>query len=155
METPARPNYTNQIEENSKVPAAFVYENRGKYTDNKSSEECVLLTSESKGGLSHPRALLFLGLWYIFSGCTLFLNKYILSYMEGDPTILGNLFIYLPAYKIYTYTHTYKNIYIFIYRDENHLYIALIKTLVQKMLNNFMLLVIQQKTILIVMFIDA
>ncbi|KAK0167090.1 hypothetical protein PV327_004533 [Microctonus hyperodae] len=52
-------------------------------------ETNVLLATESKGGLSHPRALLFLGLWYIFSGCTLFLNKYILSYMNGDPTILG------------------------------------------------------------------
>ncbi|CAG5104140.1 Similar to Slc35e2a: Solute carrier family 35 member E2A (Mus musculus) [Cotesia congregata] len=66
----------------------FVYEHRMKHLD-KPSEDTVLLTGESKGGLSHPRALLFLGLWYIFSGCTLFLNKYILSYMEGDPTILG------------------------------------------------------------------
>lgn len=50
----------------------------------------IILTSNSKGGLANPRAFLFLILWYIFSGCTLFLNKYILSYMEGDPTILGN-----------------------------------------------------------------
>ncbi|KAK9501117.1 hypothetical protein O3M35_002222 [Rhynocoris fuscipes] len=42
-----------------------------------------------KAGLCTCRALFFLGLWYIFSGCTLFLNKYILSYMEADPTLLG------------------------------------------------------------------
>jgi hypothetical protein len=41
------------------------------------------------GGLTSARALLFLLLWYIFSGCTLFLNKYILTYMKGDPTMLG------------------------------------------------------------------
>ena len=53
----------------------------------------TILASDNKGGLANPRALLFLTLWYIFSGCTLFLNKYILSYMEGDPTILGNHWI--------------------------------------------------------------
>lgn len=35
------------------------------------------------------RALIFLLLWYFFSGCTLFLNKYILTYLDGNPTILG------------------------------------------------------------------
>ncbi|XP_014209480.1 solute carrier family 35 member E2-like [Copidosoma floridanum] len=49
----------------------------------------VINTSDSKSGLASSRAILFLILWYIFSGCTLFLNKYILSYMEGNPTILG------------------------------------------------------------------
>lgn len=43
----------------------------------------------SKEGLFNVRAVFFLVLWYFFSGCTLFLNKYILSYMKGDPTILG------------------------------------------------------------------
>lgn len=52
----------------------------------------ILMTTEKKGGLGNPRALLFLVLWYVFSGCTLFLNKYILSYMGGDPTILGEFF---------------------------------------------------------------
>ncbi|XP_073976560.1 solute carrier family 35 member E2B-like [Rhodnius prolixus] len=42
-----------------------------------------------KAGLCTCRALLFLTLWYLFSGCTLFLNKYILSYMQADPTLLG------------------------------------------------------------------
>lgn len=43
----------------------------------------------TKEGLFNVRAIFFLILWYFFSGCTLFLNKYILSYMKGDPTILG------------------------------------------------------------------
>lgn len=43
----------------------------------------------SKEGLLNVRAIFFLVLWYFFSGCTLFLNKYILSYMKGDPTVLG------------------------------------------------------------------
>uniref|UniRef100_A0A0A9Z2H3 Solute carrier family 35 member E2B n=1 Tax=Lygus hesperus TaxID=30085 RepID=A0A0A9Z2H3_LYGHE len=42
-----------------------------------------------KGGLLNCRALFFLVLWYFFSGCTLFLNKYILSYMDADPALLG------------------------------------------------------------------
>ncbi|MPC98372.1 Solute carrier family 35 member E2 [Portunus trituberculatus] len=39
-------------------------------------------------GLRHPRALVFLSLWYIFSGFTLFLNKYILTYQKADPHVL-------------------------------------------------------------------
>ncbi len=37
----------------------------------------------------HPKAVLFLVLWYFWSGCTLFLNKYVVFYMKGDPTFLG------------------------------------------------------------------
>lgn len=48
--------------------------------------------SDSRG-LCNFRAFFFLILWYIFSGCTLFLNKYILSYMNGDPTVLGKFTI--------------------------------------------------------------
>jgi len=47
------------------------------------------ISINSKEGLFNVRAIFFLVLWYFFSGCTLFLNKYILSYMKGDPTILG------------------------------------------------------------------
>lgn len=39
-------------------------------------------------GLQHPRAISFLVLWYIFSGITLFLNKYILTYQKADPHVL-------------------------------------------------------------------
>ncbi|XP_014290559.1 solute carrier family 35 member E2A [Halyomorpha halys] len=44
---------------------------------------------DNKGGLLNCRAFFFLILWYFFSGCTLFMNKYILEYMEADPTLLG------------------------------------------------------------------
>lgn len=39
-------------------------------------------------GLRHPRAILFLILWYLFSAVTLFLNKYILTYQKADPYFL-------------------------------------------------------------------
>ncbi|XP_041377214.1 solute carrier family 35 member E2A-like [Gigantopelta aegis] len=42
-----------------------------------------------KLGLLNVRAFVFLLLWYFFSFCTLFLNKYILSTLKGDPTLLG------------------------------------------------------------------
>lgn len=65
-------------------------------------EDVIVLTNDTKGGLLNPRALLFLTLWYVFSGCTLFLNKYILSYMEGDPTILGKWHLfYFDIYSLY------------------------------------------------------
>ena len=51
------------------------------------------LPLSSKEGLFNVRAMFFLILWYFFSGCTLFLNKYILSYMKGDPAVLGMLFM--------------------------------------------------------------
>lgn len=44
---------------------------------------------DAKGGLLNCRAFFFLILWYFFSGCTLFMNKYILEYMQADPTLLG------------------------------------------------------------------
>lgn len=45
---------------------------------------------ESDLGVWSPRALLCLTLWFFFSFCTLFLNKYILSLLEGEPSVLGN-----------------------------------------------------------------
>lgn len=45
--------------------------------------------NNSKTGLLNFRAIIFLLLWYVFSGCTLFLNKYILKYLDGNPWILG------------------------------------------------------------------
>ncbi|EFB20680.1 hypothetical protein PANDA_013770, partial [Ailuropoda melanoleuca] len=44
---------------------------------------------ESDLGVWSPRALLCLTLWFFFSFCTLFLNKYILSLLEGEPSVLG------------------------------------------------------------------
>lgn len=44
---------------------------------------------ESDLGVWSPRALACLALWFCFSFCTLFLNKYILSLLEGEPGMLG------------------------------------------------------------------
>lgn len=34
--------------------------------------------------------LLYIVLWYFFSATTLFLNKYIISFQDGDAMLLGN-----------------------------------------------------------------
>ncbi|XP_020493843.1 solute carrier family 35 member E2A [Labrus bergylta] len=44
---------------------------------------------EAESGVWNWRSLTYLGLWYCFSFCTLFLNKYILSLLEGEPSMLG------------------------------------------------------------------
>uniref|UniRef100_A0A8C2L5Y1 Solute carrier family 35 member E2B n=1 Tax=Cyprinus carpio TaxID=7962 RepID=A0A8C2L5Y1_CYPCA len=44
---------------------------------------------EAQAGVWSSRALSYLTLWYFFSFCTLFLNKYILSLLEGEPSMLG------------------------------------------------------------------
>ncbi|XP_028849580.1 solute carrier family 35 member E2A [Denticeps clupeoides] len=44
---------------------------------------------EADSGVWNTRSLTYLGLWYFFSFCTLFLNKYILSLLEGEPSMLG------------------------------------------------------------------
>lgn len=44
---------------------------------------------ESDLGVWSSRALAYLTLWFFFSFCTLFLNKYILSLLEGEPSMLG------------------------------------------------------------------
>ena len=56
--------------------------------------------ANTKEGLQHPRAVLFLVLWYIFSAGTLFLNKHMLSFDELNPFVLckytsGKHFLYL------------------------------------------------------------
>lgn len=58
----------------------------------KSHSEIFTMSDNTGQGLFDVRALFFLVLWYFFSGCTLFLNKYILTYMNGDPTLLGKCF---------------------------------------------------------------
>lgn len=50
-----------------------------------------LPSEKPSAGLTSIRAIIFLLLWYFFSGCTLFLNKYILTYQNGNPTVLGKL----------------------------------------------------------------
>ncbi|XP_061592659.1 solute carrier family 35 member E2A-like [Cololabis saira] len=49
--------------------------------------ETTLIEAES--GVLNWRSLTYLLLWYFFSFCTLFLNKYILSLLEGEPSMLG------------------------------------------------------------------
>ncbi|XP_021511321.1 solute carrier family 35 member E2B isoform X3 [Meriones unguiculatus] len=44
---------------------------------------------ESDLGVWSSRAVIYLTLWFFFSFCTLFLNKYILSLLEGEPSMLG------------------------------------------------------------------
>ncbi|XP_067826521.1 solute carrier family 35 member E2A [Heptranchias perlo] len=44
---------------------------------------------ESNSGVWSAKAMIYLSLWYIFSFCTLFLNKYILTLLEGEPGTLG------------------------------------------------------------------
>lgn len=57
-------------------------------TENNVKKETIP-SEKSKAGLTSIRAITFLLLWYFFSGCTLFLNKYILTYQNGNPTVLG------------------------------------------------------------------
>ncbi|XP_027022775.2 solute carrier family 35 member E2A-like [Tachysurus fulvidraco] len=44
---------------------------------------------EADSGVWNSKSLAYLILWYFFSFCTLFLNKYILSLLEGEPSVLG------------------------------------------------------------------
>ncbi|XP_068096666.1 solute carrier family 35 member E2B [Hyperolius riggenbachi] len=44
---------------------------------------------ESDLGVCNSRALIYLTLWFFFSFCTLFLNKYILTLLEAEPSMLG------------------------------------------------------------------
>ncbi|CAG6021152.1 unnamed protein product [Menidia menidia] len=44
---------------------------------------------ETESGVWNWRSLSYLGLWFFFSFCTLFLNKYILSLLQGEPSMLG------------------------------------------------------------------
>ncbi|KAJ8021384.1 Solute carrier family 35 member E2 [Holothuria leucospilota] len=46
---------------------------------------------EKRDSLLSSRAIAYLVLWYFFSFCTLFLNKYILSHLGGEPSMLGSV----------------------------------------------------------------
>ena len=64
----------------------------------KSKDKESALDNVNKGntGLWSARAMLFIFLWYFFSALTLFLNKYILSTMHGDPVLLSKLSFFKP-----------------------------------------------------------
>ncbi len=52
---------------------------------------------EAESGVWNWRSMTYMGLWYFFSFCTLFLNKYILSLLEGEPSMLGKEWKYIPC----------------------------------------------------------
>ncbi|XP_048470879.1 solute carrier family 35 member E2A [Rhincodon typus] len=60
---------------------------------------------ESNSGVWSVKAMMYLSLWYFFSFCTLFLNKYILTLLEGEPGVLGAVQILtttvIGCFKIY------------------------------------------------------
>lgn len=56
-----------------------------------------IIPDDADQGLCNIRAIVFLALWYLFSFSTLFLNKYILSYLKGDPTVLGTVQLLMTA----------------------------------------------------------
>ena len=56
-------------------------------------------------GLWNIRAFTFLILWYIFSACTLFLNKYILTTLHGDPTLLGEFWSFYSSLMVVTHVY--------------------------------------------------
>lgn len=65
------------------------------HSDSLSGEQVLKITVtettviEAESGVCNWRSMIYLGLWYFFSFCTLFLNKYILSLLEGEPSMLG------------------------------------------------------------------
>lgn len=42
-------------------------------------------------GLNSPIAIFLMILWYMFSAFNLFMNKYVISYLNGEPALLGML----------------------------------------------------------------
>jgi len=76
-----------------KTDCAETRENKDSDFENKTATK--EMGSESGGGsntdlgLCNVLAIWYLVLWYFFSGCTLFLNKYILTSLSGDPALLG------------------------------------------------------------------
>ena len=74
------------------------------FTQQVKEEVCLIKDSAEDGiktitreGLQHPRAVIFLLLWYIFSAGTIFLNKYILSFQNLDPYLFVWVF-HPPSY---------------------------------------------------------
>lgn len=65
------------------------------HSDSMTGEQVLKITVtettviEAESGVWNWRSMIYLGLWYFFSFCTLFLNKYILSLLEGEPSMLG------------------------------------------------------------------
>ena len=67
------------------------------------------LPSDVSRGLYSPRAFLFLMLWYLFSAFTLFQNKYILTRLPGDPTMLSEFIFFLTLFISGTFFIVYQH----------------------------------------------
>ncbi|NXV76017.1 S35E2 protein, partial [Atlantisia rogersi] len=100
-QTPEEPNPPS-VEEKPKGKSLFhwVFANRSEKfviarSDSVPEENVLKITItettviESDLGIWNSHALIYLTLWFFFSFCTLFLNKYILSLLEGEPSMLG------------------------------------------------------------------
>ncbi|XP_014676968.1 PREDICTED: solute carrier family 35 member E2-like isoform X2 [Priapulus caudatus] len=48
-----------------------------------------ILPDHAKSGLCNAKAMIFLVLWYLFSFCNLFMNKFTIDTLKGDATLLG------------------------------------------------------------------
>jgi hypothetical protein len=49
------------------------------------NKDCSTGMTSGKTGLRHPTAIVLMIYWYIFSAFNLFANKYVISYLKGDP----------------------------------------------------------------------
>jgi hypothetical protein len=56
------------------------------------TKDCSAGITSGKTGLRHPTAIVLMVLWYIFSAFNLFANKYVISYLKGDPALLGETY---------------------------------------------------------------
>jgi hypothetical protein len=75
----------------NQIKHAFDYNNNDEfdYYHNKIKHKQSHVTFEKRGGLSNKFVFLLLIGWYIFSGLTLFTNKYIVVSRKTDPKIIG------------------------------------------------------------------
>jgi solute carrier family 35 protein E2 len=64
--------------------------------ERKNGQESVVI--ERQGGLTNKFVLLLLFLWYLFSGFTLYTNKYIVSNKIADPFLIGTLQMCLTSF---------------------------------------------------------
>ncbi|UJR37120.1 hypothetical protein I4U23_029824 [Adineta vaga] len=69
------------------MPVTSLVEVAPDKTNVRLSPERILL--DVPQGLYHTMAIIMLIVWYISSGATLFLNKYVLSHLHGDAFLLG------------------------------------------------------------------
>ena len=66
-------------------------ENVDYHNEKRQSNDSQSVVIERQGGLTNKFVLFLLFLWYMFSGFTLYTNKYIVSSKIADPTVVGTL----------------------------------------------------------------